>query len=294
MSPRTVVALDVETADAQHTRICSIALVRIEGNQIAGEWSSLVRPPEPPAPRNVGVHGLSWAKLHDAPPFADVWKIVLGLLDGADAVVAHWAKFDREALAKNCAAEGARGLDLPWICTVELARKAWPQLPSAKLPVVAEHLKLELQHHDALSDARCCAQIYLAAAARLSPAAASPVLAPAPSPAPLPIAGEERVGTEGATRWVWTSRAGYLSLQINDRLLLEVVETGEASSIKVHGPRGDLLSLTLATTAAPRLDGLLMEALRVVVIAARLRGIQLSAESWKKLVEGRTTLRRAA
>lgn len=284
MSPRVVAALDVETADAQHTRICSMALVRIEEGKIVGEWSSLVRPPTPPDPRNVEVHGLSWETLRDAPSFADVWPVVVGLLDDVDALVAHWARFDREALARNCAAEGLPGLTLPWICTVELAQRAWPQLPNRKLPTVAAHLGVELNHHDALSDARACAHIYLAALAATSPAPA------------LPILGEERVGAEGGVRWEWTRRAGHLSLEIGGVRLLECTETsGGAATVRVFGPQGrDLLFLSLAAGAAARLDGLLLEALRVAVVAARQCGIRLAPDSWRKIVEGRFPVRRAA
>lgn len=281
MSPRTVVALDVETADTQHSRICSIALVRIEDGKIVGEWSSLVRPPEPPAPRNTEIHGLSWKDLHDAPPFADVWKIVLGLLDGAEAVVAHWAKFDREALAKNCALEGVPALDLPWICTVELARQAWPQLPDRKLPTVAAHLGIKLKHHDALSDAQACARIFLAAQPKAPPA--------------LAVSSEERMGTDGAHRWFWQHQPGASVLTLEEKPLLQINEHERFLVVKVYGQTGLVFEARVAETGNLRRDELTLEALRFAVLAARARKIQLSPDAWKKIVEGRSrTLRRAA
>lgn len=285
MSPRTVVALDVETADTQHARICSIALVRIEDGKIVAEWSSLVCPLEAPAPRNTEVHGLTWADLHDAPPFADVWRIVLGLLDGAEAIVAHWAKFDRESLAKNCALEGLPAIELPWICTVELARQAWPQLPNHKLPTVSAHLGIELKHHDAMSDALACARIYLAT---------QPKAAPAPAPA-APVTSEERMGTDGPHRWAWATQAGSSALSLDGKLLLEVNHHERSTVLKVHGQTGLVFHATLAESGNLRVDEITLEALRFAVLAARARKIQLSNAAWKKIVDGRPqTLRRAA
>jgi DNA polymerase-3 subunit epsilon len=288
MSPRTVVALDVETADAQHTRICSIALVRIEDGKIAGEWSSLVRPPEPPAPRNVEVHGLSWAELHDAPTFPDVWKIVLGLLDGADAVVAHWAKFDREALERNCRLEGQPPIHLPWLCTVDLSKATWPQLPNHKLPTVASHLGIGLKHHEALSDAQACARIYLAA----TPKAVAPI--PAPAPAARLATATERMGTDGPHRWTWEHQPNASLLTLDSKPLVQISETERGTVVRVWGPVEPVLEARLGALGQARRDEILVEALRLAVLAARARKIQLSAESWKKIVEGRVTVRRAA
>jgi DNA polymerase-3 subunit epsilon len=289
MSPRTVVALDVETADEKHTRICSIALVRIEDGKIVTEWDSLVRPPDPPAPRNVEIHGLSWRELHDAPSFAEVWKIVLGLLEGADAVVAHWAQFDRGALERNCALEGQPALTLPWLCTVDLGKKAWPQLPNHKLLTLAGHLGIELHHHEALSDAQACARIYLAAQRILIPASA-----PAPAlPAKLP-ASEQRIGTDGAHRWIWEHQPGASLLTLDGKPLVQLRETEGFLVVKVIGEEGFVFEARVSGPGLQRRDDLVLEALRFAVLAARARRIQLSGEAWKKIVEGRPAAHRRA
>ena len=49
-----------------------------------------------------------------------------------------------------------------FVCTVRLARDTWKLYPT-KLPNVCSHLKIELNHHEALSDALACAQIVIAA-----------------------------------------------------------------------------------------------------------------------------------
>jgi DNA polymerase-3 subunit epsilon len=45
---------------------------------------------------------------------------------------------------------------------VRLARSTWSIYPT-KLPNVCSHLNIELNHHEALSDALACAQIVIAA-----------------------------------------------------------------------------------------------------------------------------------
>lgn len=302
--PRRLVALDVETADEKHQQICSIALVMIEDDRITGEWSSLVCPPSPPNPRSVDVHGLTWQMLHDQPPFAQVWPIALGLIAdaNADAVVAHFAKFDRSALEGNCAAVGLAPLALPWICTVDLGRIAWPK-PSVvadhRLPTLAAHLGIELKHHDALSDARACAKIYLAACKKLGAIQAALSDRPTPALPPAPtVAGEERMGTDGAHRWTWTIRDGYASLALNDRLLLEVLsQQGALFEARVfQHDKMVACRIELRGAATARQDELLLEALRAAVLVARQNWrLQLSPEAWKKIVEGRPrVVRRAA
>ena len=57
---------------------------------------------------------------------------------------------------------GIGGLPIPAfhaLCSVKLARVAWPQLERHKLDHVAAHFGIPLNHHDALSDARACAEI---------------------------------------------------------------------------------------------------------------------------------------
>ncbi len=50
----------------------------------------------------------------------------------------------------------------PFVYTVQLARQTWNLRPT-KLPHVCEYLGIELEHHQALSDAEACARIVLAA-----------------------------------------------------------------------------------------------------------------------------------
>ncbi|MCT0206562.1 3'-5' exonuclease [Synechococcus sp. CS-1332] len=155
------VALDFETADQGRDSACSIALVRVEEGSIVHREHRLIRPPR----RTflfTSIHGISWSQVAQAPTFAELWPELASCLDGARFIAAHNASFDAGVMRACCDQAGLRPPSQPFVCTVQVARKAWNLRPT-KLPDVCRHLGLALQHHDALSDAEACANIVLAA-----------------------------------------------------------------------------------------------------------------------------------
>lgn len=157
----TFVALDFETADRGRDSACAVGLVRVEGGCITARVHELIRPP-----RQVfaftGVHGISWAQVAKKAAFADVWRRVAPLLEGAEFIAAHNAGFDRSVLGACCALTGLAPPPHRFECTMKLARERW-QIRPTTLPDVCRRLGLTLRHHDALSDAEACAGIVLAA-----------------------------------------------------------------------------------------------------------------------------------
>lgn len=157
----TFVALDFETADRSRDSACSVALVRVEGGRITARAHELIRPPRR-AFEFTGIHGISWAHVAGKSGFADVWRKVLPLLEGAEFIAAHNAGFDRSVLRAGCALTGLLPPPHRFECTMKLARERWKIRPTT-LPDVCHRLGLTLKHHDALSDAEACANIVLAA-----------------------------------------------------------------------------------------------------------------------------------
>jgi DNA polymerase III subunit epsilon len=157
----TFVAIDFETADHGPDSACAIGLVRIEGRSVVRREALLIRPPRPRF-LFTHIHGITWEMVKDAPTFADAWIGLSPLLDGACALVAHNAPFDRRVLAACCAAGGLQVPDLPFLCTVQLARRHWRQKPN-DLASVCRRLGIGLVHHDPGSDAEACARIVIAA-----------------------------------------------------------------------------------------------------------------------------------
>jgi DNA polymerase-3 subunit epsilon len=154
------VALDFETADYGGDSACALGLVRVEGTTIVERRSCLIRPPRPSFIFSY-IHGITWRHVKDQPTFADLWPGLSGMLEGASFLAAHNAGFDRNVLRTCCESSRFPMPAMPFVCTVQLSRKAW-RLRSAKLPDVCRHLGLPLRHHDAASDAEACARIVIA------------------------------------------------------------------------------------------------------------------------------------
>ena len=154
-------ALDFETADNGRDSACSIALVRVENHIITHREHRLIRTPRQYFTFTY-IHGISWHQVAGEPSFGELWPKIRGLLDGARFIAAHNSSFDANVMRACCAAATLPPPELPYLCTVKLARKTWGVRPT-KLPNVCQHLGLSLNHHDALSDAEACANIVLAA-----------------------------------------------------------------------------------------------------------------------------------
>ncbi|MEU6036051.1 exonuclease domain-containing protein [Actinomadura sp. NPDC047616] len=161
-------AVDFETANAFPGSVCAVGLVRVTEGRIVDEWSSLIRPPaghDHFDPWNTSIHGITEAQVADAPGWRETLKEIMAFADG-DPFVAHYAPADTRFLAGACEASGVDVPDLRFACSCVIARRAWPELLSWSLPVVAGHLDIDLIHHDVLSDVRAAARIVLAALAQ--------------------------------------------------------------------------------------------------------------------------------
>jgi len=155
------VAIDFETADHGRDSACAVGLVRVDGGRITHREQRLIRPPRRDFVFS-HIHGIEWRHVAREKLFVEVWLSVRPILKGAEFLAAHNASFDRGVLHACCSAAGLTPPELPFECTVKLARQTWNLFPT-KLPDVCRHLKLKLDHHDALSDAEACARIVLAA-----------------------------------------------------------------------------------------------------------------------------------
>ncbi|MBM0744762.1 exonuclease (plasmid) [Phormidium sp. CLA17] len=108
------------------------------------------------------IHGIRWQDVADQPAFGDLWIFIQPFMQDAAFLAAHNASFDRGVLYACCDLYGIARPPQPFLCTVQLACKTWNLRPT-KLPNVCEYLGIELEHHQALSDAEACARVALAA-----------------------------------------------------------------------------------------------------------------------------------
>jgi DNA polymerase-3 subunit epsilon len=162
-APR-ILAIDFETANYDGHSACQLGVARIQDWAVTGSQAWLIRPPSPDFVFTY-IHGLEWAHVKDAPSWAQLWPQLQPWFDGVDYFAAHNAPFDRGVLQKACGFYGLSAPSQPFIDTVQVARQAWKIYPT-KLNNVCERLGIQLQHHEALSDATACAQIVVQAAAQ--------------------------------------------------------------------------------------------------------------------------------
>jgi DNA polymerase-3 subunit epsilon len=162
-----LVVLDFETANGKRNSACAIGLVKIRNRQIIQQASYLIRPPSPDfAPINVEIHGITWNMVKAKPTFGQLWPQLDGFWADATFLVAHNAPFDHSVLEACCNQYDLRPPEREFLCTVQIARQCWPDLENHKLPTVCKRLRIDLQHHDACSDALASAKILLAAMAQ--------------------------------------------------------------------------------------------------------------------------------
>lgn len=149
---------DVETPNAQNDRISAIGLVLFDGEKPIHTAEYLVNPEVPFDSYNVKLTGIDAETVKDAPKFPEVWEQIKDLISGS-VLVAHNALFDLSVLYKTLLAYQITPPDFRYLCTLQLARAALPELGHYKLNDLCRYYHIELDHHKAGSDALACAQI---------------------------------------------------------------------------------------------------------------------------------------
>ncbi len=137
--------VDVETtgfSPKHHDRIVEIGIVRANARgEVIDEYATLVNPGRDVGPTHI--HGISAGDVADAPRFEEVVGDVLSLMRGA-VLVAHNAAFDLRFLCHECDVGRAPLPAVEYLCTLSLAKRLTPGLPSRRLAVLCEHFDIPL------------------------------------------------------------------------------------------------------------------------------------------------------
>lgn len=163
MSARSVsiAVMDLEMTGlrAETDRVCEVAVVRADGEEVVVEFDTLVRPPIAMSEGAQRVSGITPDMLTDAPLFSEVAGQVLDVLEGA-VVVAHNVPHDLAFLTREMRGSGIEmGLPVA-LDTLTMSRRFFA-FPSNSLSDVCARLGIELtQHHRALADARATFEAY--------------------------------------------------------------------------------------------------------------------------------------
>lgn len=164
LSAQDWVVVDVETTggsiDRGH-RLIEVAAVTVRGAVIEDRFSSLVNPGRPVPRMITSLTGISQEMVAGAPYFHEVVEGLERVMLGR-VFVGHNAGFDWRFVSGEL--ERCRGLGLsgPRVCTLRLARRIVPHLPSRSLGALAEYYGITMDvHHRALDDAVATAHLLI-------------------------------------------------------------------------------------------------------------------------------------
>ena len=153
----TFTAIDFETAKGNRNSACAIGIITVESGKITEEYNVLIQPPDNDYFwKNIEIHGITPEDTANKPNFKELYPEIKKRLQGK-TLVAHNESFDRSVLQKTMAYYGLDYAELNlakrWECTYRIYGKA--------LNICCQKYDIELNHHEALSDARACAKLYL-------------------------------------------------------------------------------------------------------------------------------------
>ncbi len=150
----TFTAIDFETAQGKRWSICQVGLVRVENGIITEQLSILVQPPNNYYWNNfIDIHGISSEQTLCAPTFDKIWHQMEPFIKDQNVVAHNGFGFDFPVLEQTLNFYGLTAPNYEKHCTYKLYKK--------NLAALCQEHNILLNHHDALSDARACAELFL-------------------------------------------------------------------------------------------------------------------------------------
>ena len=159
-------SIDVETANADRASICQIGIVHVREGIIEDQWKTLINPEDWFDPWNESIHGINETDVKNSPILPEVRSELRARLRGS-VLVSHTA-FDRVAFERALTRYDLEQLQVTWLDSAKIARRAWPERYGRSgygLKNIAKDLEISFRHHDTLEDAMAAAEIVLRACA---------------------------------------------------------------------------------------------------------------------------------
>ncbi|QIK56079.1 hypothetical protein G7051_17615 [Dysgonomonas sp. HDW5B] len=151
-------AFDFETAYG-HKNACQIGLVVVKKGVVVLEKSYLIQPPENKISAYcTKIHGIKPEMTKDAPSFLELWNEIKPHFE-KQVIVHHSDGFDMRVLNQEF---DYYKIPPCRFLAIESTMELFPYEYSRSLSNLCSAYNIDLgQHHEALSDARCCANIFL-------------------------------------------------------------------------------------------------------------------------------------
>jgi DNA polymerase III subunit epsilon len=152
--------IDIETTggSALYEKITEIAIYLFDGQQITGEYVTLINPEKSIPPFITGLTGISDEMVKDAPKFYEVARDIVEITEGC-IFVAHNVSFDYNFVRQEFRRLGYN-YKRPVLCTVKLSRKLIPGFRSYSLGNLCSSLGITIEdRHRASGDAKATVKV---------------------------------------------------------------------------------------------------------------------------------------
>lgn len=154
MKNANFIAIDFETATTSTRMPCQIGIVIVKEGKIIQRIEKYIQPPGNKYNKKcIEVHGITPDITKDKPEFDVVWEEIKEFFE-ANFIVAHNIYFDIDVLNK---ALNRYNIEHPIIMGMECTFN----LTGTSLNNACKDFGIKLDHHNALSDATACAEIFL-------------------------------------------------------------------------------------------------------------------------------------
>ncbi|MFA3783105.1 exonuclease domain-containing protein [Melioribacteraceae bacterium 4301-Me] len=154
---------DFETTGTSpfNDRVIEIGIVKIKKGKITDTFQSLINPEMSIPAFITEMTGITNEDLVKAPTFEKIFPEIEKFF-GSSVLVAHNFQFDYSFLKSECKNLYLNPPQNPSICTVQLARRLYPELKSKSLGILVRHLKIRHRNvHRGLGDSMATAKIFI-------------------------------------------------------------------------------------------------------------------------------------
>ena len=154
--------IDIETTGSRRfgQKIIEIAIICLDGDEIVSEWSTLINPEKDIPYTITQLTGIDEGMVLGAPRFYEVAKKIVELTEDR-IFIAHNVYFDYKFIQSEFSDLGF-SYRREVLCTVKLARRAFPDLSSYSLSSLSKHFSFPREaEHRALDDAAATVKLFL-------------------------------------------------------------------------------------------------------------------------------------
>ncbi len=154
---------DFETTgtSSKTDKVIEIGMAKIKKGKIVDTFSTYINPGRPVPYYITNITGITSSDVQDAPYFEEVYSQINSFI-GDSVLVAHNLGFDISFLRNECYSAELQMIPNDAICTLKIAKKIFPALPSKSLGNIVKYLKIRHRDvHRGLGDAIATGKVFL-------------------------------------------------------------------------------------------------------------------------------------